>query len=46
MHLRHDGGDGFGRTAFASRDHNEHLHDAVVGLVASALNDEDILISN
>lgn len=37
-------GDGSGGTAFASRDHDEEFHDAVVDPGAATLHNEDILI--
>lgn len=39
-------GDGLGGTAFAGRDHDEKLHDGIVDLLAAALHDEDILITD
>ena len=34
------------RAALAGGDHNKHLHEAVIDVVAATLDDEDILISN
>lgn len=39
-------GDGLGRTTFAGRDHDEHLHKTVVNLVTTALYNKDILIAD
>lgn len=46
FHLRHDSCNGFGGTALAGRDHDEHFHDTIVDLAASALDDKDILVTN
>lgn len=35
-----------GRAALAGRDHNKHFHEAVINLVASTLDNEDILVSD
>ena len=42
--LRHYSSYGFCRTALACRDQNQHLHKTVIDLLASTLDDEDILI--
>lgn len=44
--LRHYSGYGFCRTALACRDQNQHLHETVIDLLASALDDEYILVPN
>lgn len=38
-------GDGASRAAFAGGDHDQHLHDIVVDLVAAALDNEDVLVA-
>lgn len=35
-----------GGAAFARGDHNEHFHEAVIDMVASTLDNEDILVSD
>lgn len=35
-----------GGTSLARGDHDEHLHQAVIDIATTALNDEDILVSN
>lgn len=42
---RHDSCDGLRRTALARRYHDQHLHKAVVGPGAAALDDKDILVA-
>lgn len=39
-------GDFVSRTAFARRDKNQELHDAIIDLRTARLDDEDILLSN
>ena len=39
-------GNALGRAALASGDHDEHLHEAVIDMVTSALNDKDVLVSD
>lgn len=42
----HHSSDALGGAALASRDHNEHFHKAIVNVVTTTLDDEDILVSD